>query len=101
MGLRGDKSMEMLVNMNFSVSLQTFQEVVNVVPKSTNVSGLCDSKKAVLQLTADGQIKNLTFVFTLVRSASICSFYGHALREMATRWRLEPDRILRFFFLNY
>uniref|UniRef100_H2MBF1 Lysosome-associated membrane glycoprotein 1 n=1 Tax=Oryzias latipes TaxID=8090 RepID=H2MBF1_ORYLA len=68
--------LQLNISFNSVSENKTFQEVVNVVPKSTNVSGLCDSKKAVLQLTADGQIKNLTFVFTLVRSASICSFYG-------------------------
>ncbi|XP_004081543.1 lysosome-associated membrane glycoprotein 1 [Oryzias latipes] len=57
--------LQLNISFNSVSENKTFQEVVNVVPKSTNVSGLCDSKKAVLQLTADGQIKNLTFVFTL------------------------------------
>uniref|UniRef100_A0A3B3BWV0 Lysosome-associated membrane glycoprotein 1 n=1 Tax=Oryzias melastigma TaxID=30732 RepID=A0A3B3BWV0_ORYME len=38
--------------------------------KSTNVSGSCESESAVLQLTTDGQIKNLTFVFTLNTTSS-------------------------------
>ncbi|KAF6717068.1 Lysosome-associated membrane glycoprotein 1 [Oryzias melastigma] len=64
--------MGLQLNVSFTSASEnkTFQEVVNVVPKSTNVSGSCESENAVLQLTTDGQIKNLTFVFTLNTTSS-------------------------------
>lgn len=45
---------------------QIVQQVVNLQPNVTKNSGLCDSDRATLRLTTDGDKTNLTFVFTLV-----------------------------------
>ncbi|XP_070770882.1 lysosome-associated membrane glycoprotein 1b [Enoplosus armatus] len=60
-------SMGLQFNITFnSVSLnKTVQDVVNLQPNVSKISGSCDSDSASLRLSSDAEKTNLTFVFTL------------------------------------
>ncbi|XP_068602149.1 lysosome-associated membrane glycoprotein 1b isoform X2 [Brachionichthys hirsutus] len=65
-------SMGLQLNMTFSSVSQnkTVQDVVNLQPNVTRVSGSCGSDSAALLLTADAGKTNLSFHFTLNATSS-------------------------------